>query len=134
MPEEFAGQEPMNLMKTMLIVDDVAVSRTVIDIMVSDLDVIVIDEAASGKEAVEKYKEYGPDIVVMDIVMNDMNGIEALKEIISHDPNATVVLISSLGEQSYHIKEAMEAGAKAILGKPIEKAKFVEVIAKLLEQ
>ena len=120
MSEQFADfeMEAMGLMKTMLIVDDVAISRTIIEIMVSELPVVVIDEAADGREAVEKYKEYGPDIVVMDIAMHSMNGIEALKEIIAYDPKAVVFIISSLGGQEYQIQEAMEAGATAVFSKP----------------
>ena len=119
-------------MKTVLIVDDVPVSRTVIEVNLKGLDVEVIGEAANGKEAVEKYVELDPDIVIMDIAMHEMNGIDALKAIMQYDPDAAVVIISSIGDQRFQIYEAMDAGAKAVLKKPIEKDKFIAEITKLL--
>ena len=123
--------------KTMLIVDDVAVSRTVVKALVSKLDIgieiKVIGEAATGKDAVARYKELKPDIVVMDLAMHEMTGMEALKEIMIFDPNATVMIISSVGDQRYKIYEATDAGAKAVLKKPIDKDQFATQLKNLLE-
>ena len=119
-------------MKTMLIVDDVAVSRTVIKAFLSELDVKIIGEADGGKDAVEKYKKFMPDIVTMDIAMNDGDGLGALKEIMEYNPKATVILVSSLGGQKFHINEATELGAKKVFAKPLQKDLFITEIKKLL--
>ena len=119
-------------MKTMLIVDDVEMARTVIKTFLSELDVKVIGEADNGKEAVEKYKEFMPDIVIMDIVMHEMNGIEALRDIMRYNPKAAVIVISSLGAQKFHLYEAKELGAKAVLKKPLQKDLLIAEVKKLL--
>lgn len=77
----------------------------------------VISEAEDGLEAIEKYKLFSPDIVLMDITMPKVNGIEALKEIICFDRHAKVVMCSALGSRPLVI-EALEAGAKDYIVKP----------------
>nr|3CWO_X Chain X, beta/alpha-barrel protein based on 1THF and 1TMY [Thermotoga maritima] len=73
--------------------------------------VLIVDDATNGREAVEKYKELKPDIVTMDITMPEMNGIDAIKEIMKIDPNAKIIVCSAMGQQAMVI-EAIKAGAK----------------------
>ena len=77
----------------------------------------VIAEAKDGHEAIEKYKIFSPDIVLLDITMPKVTGIKALTEIVRFDQSANVVMCSALGTQSLMI-EAATIGAKDFIVKP----------------
>ncbi|MBO4867891.1 MAG: response regulator [Ruminococcus sp.] len=101
-----------------LICDDSMFARKKMNMTISALGINEVFEAADGEEAVAKYKENKPDVVFMDIIMPRITGIEALKQIIEFDPDAKVVMASSVGTQG-HLKEALRAGAADFLQKPI---------------
>ena len=82
-------------------------------------------------EAVKKYAELHPDLVTMDIVMPEMDGIEAVRNIIKIDPGAKVLMCSAMGQQPL-VVEALEAGAKDFIIKPFQPAKVVEAVRKAL--
>ena len=107
-------------MITALTVDDCGVARDFLKIMIETLDIEIIGEALSGKEGVEMYKKLEPDIVFMDIKMDGMSGFEALAQIMELDPDAKVIITSSLADQKIIIDEAKRRGAKAFLAKPLE--------------
>jgi len=90
----------------------------------------VVGEAANGREAVEKFKELGPDVVFMDITMPVMDGIAALKEIRAFDVKATVIMVSALGQESF-VMDAIRSGARNYLVKPVQDDKLQEVLARL---
>ncbi|KYD09414.1 response regulator [Caldibacillus debilis] len=114
-----------------LVVDDAAFMRMMIkDILVKN-GYQVVGEAADGKQAVEKYKELQPDLVTMDITMPEMDGIAALKEIRSFDPDAKVVMCSAMGQQAMVI-DAIQAGAKDFIVKPFQADRVLEAIRKTL--
>jgi two-component system chemotaxis response regulator CheY len=79
---------------------------------------------------VEKYKELHPDFVTMDLIMGEMNGIEALKLIIKDDPDASVIMVSSMGQEVI-VRDAILAGAKNFLIKPFDENQVLEAIKKL---
>ena len=114
-----------------LIVDDALFMRTMLRNIFVESGFEVVGEAGTGDEAVEKYRALGPDLTTMDIVMPDMNGIEALKRILAVDPRARVVMCSALGQESLII-EALEAGARDFIVKPFKPAKVVEIAQKVL--
>ena len=93
----------------------------------------VVAEAENGIEAVEMYKEHNPDIVTMDIVMPEMTGIEALREIMNLDPEANVIMCSALGQDSL-VMEALDAGAKDFIVKPFQPGKVLEVVVRILDE
>ena len=93
----------------------------------------VVAEAENGVEAVEKFKEHNPDIVTMDIVMPEMTGIEALKEIMESNPEANVIMCSALGQDSL-VMEALDAGAKDFIVKPFQPEKVLAVVARILDE
>ncbi len=117
-------------MKKVLVVDDAAFMRISIKNMISKHGFEVVGEGANGNEAVAKYKELNPDIVTMDITMPDKTGLEALKEIMEYDPNATVVMVSALGQEGM-MKEAMTSGAKGFIVKPFKEDIIVDALSKL---
>jgi len=114
-----------------LIVDDALFMRNILRNIFSESGFDVVGEGQDGVEAVEKYRELSPDLVTMDIVMPEKNGIEALKEIMDLDDKAKVVICSALGQESL-IMEALEAGARDFIVKPFKPAKVVEVAQKVL--
>lgn len=121
-----------------LIVDDAMFMRNMIAEIFTgkkykDEDYEVVAEAENGIEAVEKFKEHGPDIVTMDIVMPEMTGIEALKEIIEADSSASVIMCSALGQDSL-VMEALDAGAKDFIVKPFQPEKVLDVVVRILDE
>lgn len=121
-----------------LIVDDAMFMRNMIAEIFNgkkykEEDYQVVAEAENGVEAVEKYKEHNPDIVTMDIVMPEMTGIEALKEIMDMDSRANVIMCSALGQDSL-VMEALDAGAKDFIVKPFQPEKVLDVVIRILDE
>ncbi len=117
--------------RSVLVVDDAAFMRMMIrDIL--NKEGYTIHEAVNGRDAVEKYDELHPDLVTMDITMPEMNGIEALRIIREHDPEARVLMVSAMGQQKM-IVEALEAGAMDFLVKPFQPTKVLETVKKCLQ-
>ena len=121
-----------------LIVDDAMFMRNMIAEIFNgkkhgDEEFVVVAEAENGLEAVEQYKEHKPDIVTMDIVMPEMTGIEALKEIVEMDDEANVVMCSALGQDSL-VMEALDAGARDFIVKPFQPEKVMDIVVRILEE
>lgn len=112
-----------------LIVDDAAFMRLALRTMLEKNGFEVI-EAESGTAGVKKYKECRPDIVTMDITMPEMTGIDALKAIRDQDPNAKIVMISALGQESF-VREAVMHGAKTFIVKPFKEEHVVQTLIKI---
>lgn len=117
-------------MAKILIIDDSAFMRMMLkDILGKNGHEIA--EAENGVEGVEKYMQLKPDLVAMDIVMPGITGIEAVREIMKKDPEASIIMISALGQEAM-VKEALEAGAKDFIVKPFKKEKVIEAVNKVL--
>ncbi|MGV8146358.1 MAG: response regulator [Alkaliphilus sp.] len=117
--------------KGILIVDDAAFMRMMIKDVLTKNGFDVIGEAENGVKAVEKYKELTPDLTIMDITMPELDGIQAVKQIKKHDPNATVIMCSAMGQQAMVI-EAIQAGAKDFIVKPFQADRVIEAVKKAL--
>lgn len=116
---------------SVLIVDDALFMRMMIKDILGKDGFVIVGEAENGVEAVEKYADLNPDLVTMDIVMPEMDGIEAVRNIIKMDPGATVLMCSAMGQQPL-VVEALEAGARDFIVKPFQPAKVVEAVRKAL--
>jgi two-component system chemotaxis response regulator CheY len=117
--------------KRVLIVDDAVVMRMMIKGILSKNGYEVVGEAQNGIEAVEKYRALEPDLVTMDMVMPEMDGITAVKQIVAADPNARIIMCTSMGQQAL-VVEAIQAGAKSFITKPFQPPKILETIEKVL--
>ena len=117
--------------KRVLIVDDAAFMRMMIKDILSKNGYEVVGEADNGVRAVEKYKELTPDLVLMDITMPEMNGIDAIKNIKAIDPGAKVVMCSAMGQQAMVI-ESIQAGARDFIVKPFQADRVLEAVRKVI--
>ena len=117
--------------RTVLVVDDAIFMRTMIGDILKQAGIEVVGEAASGVEAVQRYKELKPDLVTMDIVMPDMGGIDAVREIIKEDPEARILMCSAMGQQGL-VVEAIQAGARDFVVKPFQPSRVIEAVQRLL--
>ena len=117
-------------MKKVLIIDDSTFMRRYLKNILVNNGYEVVGEAANGRTGVKKYKELNPDIVTMDITMEEMNGIDALKHIIEYDAAATVVMVSSMGQDAI-VRDAIVAGAKNFVVKPFNEQIVLDTLSKL---
>lgn len=118
-------------MASILIVDDAAFMRLTIRKIMEPEGHTIIGEAATGAEAVQQFAELRPDVVILDITMPDMNGIEALKRIKILDPKAKIVICSAMGQKSM-VAKAVELGAEEFIVKPFENKDLVAAVKKVL--
>ena len=117
--------------KNILICDDAAFMRMMIKDILTKNGYTVIGEAENGLRAVEKYNELNPDLVLMDITMPEMDGIQALKEIRAKDPSARVIMCSAMGQQAMVI-EAIQNGARDFIVKPFAADRILEAVRKVI--
>ena len=117
--------------KNILIVDDAAFMRMMIKDILTKNGYNVVGEADNGAKAVEKYNELKPDLVLMDITMPEMDGIQALKAIKGADGGAKVIMCSAMGQQAMVI-ESIQSGAKDFIVKPFQADRVLEAVKKVL--
>lgn len=118
-------------MARILIVDDSRTTRRILKQILENIGHEVVDEAVNGEEGVARYKELRPDLTTMDITMPLVDGLEALRQIKEHDPNAKVIMVSAAG-QKHKVLEAMKSGAVEFLLKPFDDEDIVERIKSVL--
>lgn len=117
--------------KNILICDDAAFMRMMIKDILTKNGYTVAGEAENGAKAVEKYTELKPDLVLMDITMPEMDGIQALKKIRELDPKASVIMCSAMGQQAMVI-ESIQSGAKDFIVKPFQANRVLEAVRKVV--
>lgn len=117
--------------KNILICDDAAFMRMMIKDILTKNGYNIAGEAENGLKAVDKYNETSPDLVLMDITMPEMDGIQALKKIKAADPNACVIMCSAMGQQAMVI-EAIQSGAKDFIVKPFQAERVLEAVKKVV--
>jgi two-component system chemotaxis response regulator CheY len=119
------------LPQTVLVCDDAIFMRTMVTDILRSAGFEVIGEAETGTQAVERYRSLRPDLVTMDIVMPDMGGIDAVREICKFDPGARILMCSAMGQQSL-VVEAIQAGAKDFIVKPFQPNRVIEAVQRVL--
>lgn len=117
--------------KKVLIVDDAAFMRMMIKDILTKAGYEVVGEADNGLKSIEKFNELSPDLILMDITMPEMNGIDAVKAIKRIDPNAKIVMCSAMGQQAMVI-ESIQAGARDFIVKPFQADRVLEAVRKVL--
>ena len=115
---------------TVLVCDDAIFMRTMISDILAQAGFEIVGEAETGTQAVEKYRQLKPDLVTMDIVMPDMGGIDAVREIVKNDPDAKILMCSAMGQQAL-VVEAIQAGAKDFVVKPFQPSRVLEAVQRV---
>ncbi len=120
-------------MINVLLTDDHALVRTGIKRLLEDSGQIrIIDEAESGEECIEKARELKPDVILMDVNMPGMGGLEASRRILSHDPDQKIIILTVHAEQNYP-KRLLEIGARGYLTKECQLDEMLLAIRKVHE-
>ncbi len=114
-----------------LVVVDAAFMRMMIKDILTKNGYNVVGEAENGEKAVEKYKELKPDLVIMDITMPEVDGIQAVREIKKVDEDAKIIMCSAMGQQAMVI-ESIQAGARDFIVKPFQAERVLEAVRKVL--
>ena len=117
--------------KKILLVDDTKFMRMMLANILKPKGYEIVGEAGDGLEAIEKFNSLKPDLITMDIVMPHMEGIEAVRNIVSTEPNAKVIMVTAVGQES-KVKEAIEAGARGYIVKPFQANQVLEEVQKVL--
>lgn len=116
-------------MEKILIVDDAAFMRMNLKNFIEEAGFEVIGEAENGRDAIEKYKTLRPDVVILDITMPVMDGLEALKTLMNIDSKAKVIICSAIGQKA-KAYDAIEMGAKDFVAKPFSRESIIKSIQK----
>ena len=114
-------------MGSLLLVDDAAYMRRLVGIMAKKGGHEVIGEAETGEQAIELFSRLSTDLVILDILMPDMDGLAVLKKIKSMKPEARIIMCTA-SEQSHHVQEALSSGAKGYIVKPFTQDSLNEKI------
>ena len=118
--------------KKILLVDDAAFMRMMIKDILTKNGFTVCGEAVDGLDAVAKYKDLQPDLVIMDITMPNMDGLLALKEIKKDYPEAKIVMCSAMGQESY-VLDAIKSGASEFIVKPFQSDRVIAAVSRVLK-
>ncbi len=116
--------------KSVLVVDDTQFMRKMLRDMLSD-QYEVVGEAKNGKEGVEMVEDQKPDLVTMDVIMPEMDGLEALSKIKEKNPDQKVIMVTSVG-QNEKVTEAMKKGAEGYIIKPFDKEGVLEEVENVI--
>ena len=119
-------------MAKILLVDDAAFMRMMVKETLTKAGYTDLYEAADRMQAVETYNDIKPDLVLMDITMPNMDGLEALKAIKSKDPNANIVMCSAMGQESMVI-DAIKSGAKDFIVKPFKPDRILKTVSSIVD-
>lgn len=114
-------------MATVLIVDDSRTSRKILRNILTENGYEIACEAADGQTGYEKYIEFKPDLVTLDITMPVLDGLGCLQKIMKFDKDAKVVMVTSAGQKSKMV-EAIKSGASEFIQKPFEPEQILSII------
>lgn len=117
--------------KRVMVVDDSRLVRVQMEDVLKGTDYEVVAHCRSGEDAVQRYAEVRPDLVTMDIIMQGMDGLDAAEIILKQDPNARIVMISSLAYEDT-FKRAKTIGTKGFVDKPFHQEQLLKVFGEAL--
>jgi two-component system chemotaxis response regulator CheY len=115
----------------LLIVDDSLIMRRAIERCVSSDRFTEVHVAVNGREAIEEFERFKPDVVTMDITMPEMDGLDAVVRILRKNPDAVILIVSALADKSTAV-EAIKRGASGFLLKPISIESIQEALDDIL--
>jgi two-component system chemotaxis response regulator CheY len=121
----------MEKKKVLLVDDSVAISRQIKKILDDSGEFEVVGEGKNGIEGIKMFSSLKPDIVLMDLVMPEMDGLQAMRSIMAIDKDAKIVVISSVGGVGDKVMEALRFGAMNVVSKPFEPKKVIDILKNL---
>jgi two-component system chemotaxis response regulator CheY len=113
-----------------VLIDDSRTSRKILRGILEGAGHEIVAEAVDGLEGVNKYKEFSPQVVTMDITMPVMDGLEALKQIREEDGSAKVIMVTAAGQQN-KMMDAIKLGASEFVTKPFDADSILKMVDKL---
>ena len=116
-----------------LAVDDSKTMLAMLAAQLRDSNFEIIATASSGLEAVEKFKELKPQLVLLDVVMPELTGIDTLERLLNVDTTACVVMVSSIGTEAT-VKDCLKRGAKSYIQKPLQKDNVLAHLKKVCQE
>ena len=119
-------------MARFVIIDDSKLARTFLKNILTGAGHEVVAEGSTGLEGFDLYNQHKPDIITLDMIMPVFSGLDCLKKLMEVEPEAKVVMVTSVGKDSF-IEEAMSVGAKAVILKPIQEAGVLSVVESVLK-
>lgn len=122
----------MNFTGMIMLVDDEPHIRKYISLILKTLGAPIIIEASNGEEAIETYQRENPDLVLMDVNMPRMDGLEALKKLREVDPNCVVIMLTSLANRE-SIEQAVEGGAINYIRKDTPREEIAKALRETIE-
>lgn len=125
-------EERGKFMANILIVDDAAFVRMTLTKMLEANGHTIVGDAGNGLEGINKYKSLNPDVVLLDLTMPEMDGMEALKLIKEYDSGARVIVCTALGQHT-KVAEAIENGATDFIVKPFDQQRVLDAIDKVMK-
>jgi two-component system, chemotaxis family, chemotaxis protein CheY len=118
---------------SVLAVDDSKTMLAMISAQLRGSDFEVVATARSGLEALEKYQQIKPQLVLLDIVMPEITGIDTLERLLQADTGARVVMVSSVGTEDT-VRDCLKKGAKSFLQKPLQKEGMLNILKNVCQQ
>jgi two-component system, chemotaxis family, chemotaxis protein CheY len=118
---------------SVLAVDDSKTMLAMISAQLKGSDFEVVATARSGLEALEKYQQIKPQLVLLDIVMPEITGIDTLERLLQADTGARVVMVSSVGTEDT-VRDCLKKGAKSFLQKPLQKEGMLNILKNVCQQ
>lgn len=119
--------------KTVLVIDDAAMMRNLLKHILVTKGYCICGEAADGEEGVEKFRQLKPDLVICDINMPGIDGIECLRRMLQINSAAKVIMCTSMGKKCFGA-EAIAIGAKGYIVKPVAAADMVRVVERVMSE
>ena len=120
-------------MNKILIADDAKLMRDIIQHVLTEIGQFEIIIAHNGKDAVQLYKKHHPDLVTMDITMEEKNGLEATQEILQFDPAAKIIVVTALGQEKL-LNACLASGARDFIVKPFTRERILSAIRNCMEE
>lgn len=120
--------------RTLVVDDSLVVGRQLRGVLEADGRFVVVGHAKDGAEALSMFANESPELVILDLVMPTMDGIQALRAMRRMDAGVRVVVLSTVGGDAERAEEAMRAGASAVVAKPFEAAELVSVLTRIVAE
>jgi two-component system, chemotaxis family, chemotaxis protein CheY len=118
-------------MARILIADDASFMRGSLKFILENAGHEIVGLAENGKVAFDLYKSLKPDLVTLDILMKELDGLKGLKSIMEYDPDAKVIMVTALGQEEKQ-EEARKLGASGYMRKPFKQSEIIDEVAKVL--